>query len=339
MIDEDLDPLIARADLDGLVRLIDARCASRDWAGLLRIRDRSKFALESGRQLWPAATLAEYRLALHAPTEWATRVLDEDGGRFSIGPLTEVVAQNHSWADLREQLPHGPRRAFVAHERGLRGDGIDLHDIVDDGNALDIPLTRQSWEPEYPMPIYSDNGIDAPSPADTWNHEWSPLPPGVTGGERLDDDDVDRALRSLVEPWTASSNGRAESLVVEGDHASALRELGIGNARLAPISSRQALEWLHWCGASGGAHGRRRGGALGRFGVWWMLAAIGGFTDEWDELSAQAALGDECAAVAGSFEWYRFDDGTHCAHELSLIVHDPEDGISIILLARDHPSV
>ena len=38
--DEALDRLIHDVDLDGLVRLVDARCAAGDWAGLLRLRDR-----------------------------------------------------------------------------------------------------------------------------------------------------------------------------------------------------------------------------------------------------------------------------------------------------------
>mgnify|MGYP007014902866 CR=1 FL=1 len=120
-----LDALVDRADLDGLVRLIDARCANRDWEGLFRIRQRSRLATQSGRQVWPAATLAEYRLALHATTDWAAQVLAEDSGRFTIGPLTEVIAQNHSWTELSDLLTDGPRRAFVAHERVLRGEIID----------------------------------------------------------------------------------------------------------------------------------------------------------------------------------------------------------------------
>ena len=86
--DDDLDALVDRADLDGLVRLIDARCASRDWDGLMRVRSRCRAATKTGRQVWPAATLAEYRIALLAPAESACSVLGEDGGRFTIGPLT-----------------------------------------------------------------------------------------------------------------------------------------------------------------------------------------------------------------------------------------------------------
>ena len=67
MTDDDLDDLIHAADLDGLVRMIDDRCSTGDWDGLLRVRDQARSAVKTGRQLWPAATLAEYRLALLAP--------------------------------------------------------------------------------------------------------------------------------------------------------------------------------------------------------------------------------------------------------------------------------
>ena len=56
----------------------------------------------------------------------------------------------------------------------------------------------------------------------------------------------------------------------------------------------EALAWLAWAGASGGAHGRRRGAALGRFGALWVLAAVLDLTDEWpvplDVLGDRAAI-------------------------------------------------
>ena len=140
--DDDLDELVHRADLDGLVRLIDARCASRDWEGLLRLRDRTRSAVLTGRQLWPAATLAEYRLALGAPAEWAATVLDEESGRFTIGPLTEVVAQHHDLASLRAHLPAGPRLGFIAHECAVRGEIVDPDGLID---VLDLPFELQPW--------------------------------------------------------------------------------------------------------------------------------------------------------------------------------------------------
>src|SRR6187397_442728 len=98
--DEALDTLISRADLDGLIRLVDQRCDAGDWDGLLRLRDAARFAVETGRQLWPAATHAEYRIALLAPARWAAGVITEDAGRFAIGPLTEVIAQGHTWSEV-----------------------------------------------------------------------------------------------------------------------------------------------------------------------------------------------------------------------------------------------
>ena len=92
----DYEPLIDRLDLDGLVRLIDGYCESRDWETLFRLREACRAATRSGKQVWPASTLAEYRLALRAPAEWATKVLTEDVGRFTIGPLSDVIAQHNS---------------------------------------------------------------------------------------------------------------------------------------------------------------------------------------------------------------------------------------------------
>ena len=337
-IDEELDLLVSRADLDGLVRLIDARSQSRDWPGLWRVRQRSRAALETGRQVWPAATLAEHRLALSADAEFACRVIDEDSGRFSIGPLTEVIAQNHTWHDLHDHLPDGPRRSLVAYERALRGDLID----TDVFRVLDVPIATCDWEPDYTVPRYHDVGIDCPSPADLWRHDWD-LVTTNGGTDELDDPWIESAFRSLVETWTSSSNGRTDLAVVDGDARAALGALGLATARLTPLSAADALDWITWCGASGGAHGRRRGTASGRFSCWWLLAALGGLTDDWDELRDADELDALIGAVALGATWWRFDDGTRPhAHELCIAVEVPENDesatpIGIALLARDHP--
>ena len=109
--DDQLDALIHRADLDGLVRLVDDCCRGGDWDRLRRLREAARHAIGTGRQLWPAATLAEYRLALSAPSPAAAGVLDEGSGRFTLGPLTEVVAQHHTWRELAPLLEPGPRAA------------------------------------------------------------------------------------------------------------------------------------------------------------------------------------------------------------------------------------
>jgi len=326
--DDELDELVHRADLDGLVRLIDGRTSSRDWAGLLRLRDRARTAVLTGRQLWPAATLAEYRLALWAPAEWAARVLDEDSGRFTIGPLTEVVAQHHSLAELRPLLPAGPRLGFIAHERVLRGDDVDPTGLVD---VLDLPFEVQPWEPAYALATYGDEGVDAPAPARPTTDRFT-----VTDGAvrrrvgEADGDEVTPAVRQLLEPWTASSNGRADVVCVEGSAADALATLGIVQPRVAPITAAEALAWLAWAGASGGAHGRRRGNAIGRFGAWWVLAALGDLCDEWP------VDPDELGELAGELGWFWWDAGEPAVGwELQLAVEDPVEGLAWAISARD----
>lgn len=311
MQDDELDPLVARADLDGLVRLIDARCENRDWEGLLRVRDRSRAALGTGRQLWPAATLAEYRLALLAPAEWAARVLHEDGGRFAVGPLTEVIAQNHSWGELRDRLPDGPRRSFVAHERVLRGESIDSSDL--DIVVLETPLRLLDWEPAYALPVYGDEGVRCDSPVDGPRPEWI-LVEAAADCETLDDPTLEAAARSLVANWLDSSDGWMRFAVVDGDLSHALCAAGLGPTRVSRLDPGTAMAWMAWCAASGGIHGRRRGAATGRFDAWWFVAAVGGL--DWDELGS--APGDSVRDVLRTTTWWRLDVGAEAPFHLAI---------------------
>lgn len=323
----DLDTLIHRADLDGLVRLVDQLCATRDWAQLLIVRDRARAAVTTGRQLWPVATLAEYRLALWAPAEWAARVLDEASGHFSIGPLTEVVAQNHLAAELAGLIDDQVRFGFIAHERSLRGETIDPATF----NPLEIPFAVQPWEPDYPLATYSDAGIDAPAPDPvTMSMSGSAGELDAANPTLVEDQAVELAIRQLFEVWTASSNGHTEVVCVEGHAADAVAALGPASIRLQPISLGEALRWLMWAGASGAAHGRRRGAASGRFANWWVLAALTDLADEWPPDPAQ--LGD----AAATLNWYWWDTG-HAATgwTVQLAIEDPAEGYAWALTATD----
>lgn len=325
--DERLDDLIHRADLDGLVRLVDDRTSSRDWAGLRRARDRARHAVGTGRQVWPVATLAEYRMALIAPADWAAGVIDDDGGRFTIGPLSEVIAQHHTFAEL---APHvsGPAASMIAHERALRGEDVTAA-AAHLPDMLELPYGVADWEPAYPLATYSDDGVDAPAPP-------SPDPTGVVSditsapSERLDDPPVDMAVRQLVEAWTAHSNGRAEVATVVGTAGSALHALGLTSSSLTALSLSEALAWLAWAGASGGAHGRRRGAALGRFGALWTLATLLDVTDEWP-----VPL-DDLGELSGDLRWYWWDAGEPVTGwRLQIAVEDRAEGIAWAISARD----
>jgi len=313
--DDALDALIHAVDLDGLVRMVDDRCSDRDWAGLLRLRDRCAAATrETGRQLWPAATLAEYRLALLAPPEWVATVLDGEAGRFTIGPLSEVAALHHTWAELSPHLSPVPVATFVAHERAIRGEQIDAGELARLPPVIDIPAALRPWEPTYPTSTYGDAGADHPEPPRTGRlAEVTPR----RGAETVDDDATELALQLLVETWTVSSTGRAEAVCVEGDHLDALGALGLRSARVVEIPSTEAIAWLAWAGASGGAHGRRRGMAIGRFSAWWLLGAIGDLHDEWPPTDA------EMTELLHELTWYRWD------------AHEPEGGWRLQLLAEN----
>jgi hypothetical protein len=319
-----LDPLVARADLDSLVRLVDERTHAGDWDGLRRLRDRCRLAVATGRQLWPAATLAEYRLALLAPGPWAAGVLTEDAGRFTLGPLTEVVAQHHRWDELGP-LIDGPQASLVAHERVLRGEAVAGADHLP--NVLEMPYALQPWEPDYALAEYTPEHATFPTPElPTDLVELRPQP----GATEIEDHEVVEAVRMLVEPWTASSDGRAEVVAVEGGLAEALGALGLRRARVAPVDGSVALAWMAWAGASGGAHGRRRGGALGRFGAWWTAAALGGVVDRWP------IPPDELGAIVTELDWWWWDAAEPAlGWELQLVVEDPDDGLAWAISARD----
>lgn len=261
-------------DLDELLRIADACCATGDWDALVDLRYRARAALERGRQLWPAASYAEYRLALDAPAPYAASVLVEDAGRFALGPLAEVAASTHRWGDLAPHVVPGPVAALAAHERVVRGEAV-APSSVPAADVLAVPLHLESWEPAYPVATYRPDRVDAPAPD---------LPRGraLRGavGQPVDDPEVTAAVRDLVHAWTAASEGRARVAAVEGDALAAIGGLGVADARGVWLDTGEALALVAWAGASGGRHGRRRGAAAGRDLAWALLRAVLGLAPD-----------------------------------------------------------
>lgn len=328
--DDALDDLVHRADLDGLIRLVDERSATADWSGLRRARDRARSAVGTGRQLWPVATLAEYRLALLAPPEWAAPMIADDTGLFAIGPLTEVIAQHHTWASLTDALPDGPRAAVVAHERVLRGDVIDHPSTVALPVVLDMPFALAEWEPTYALAAYTDNGVDVDAPGVPSTVRSEPFRRSGDGPGTIDDRSVALAVRQLVESWTADSNGRVDVVAVEGTAERAVTALGVERGTAVEIDLAAALAWLAWAGASGGAHGRRRGAALGRFGALWTLATLLDVDDEWP------VPPEELGEMASELRWLWWDAGEPATGwRLQLAVEDRRHALAWAVSARD----
>jgi hypothetical protein len=279
---DDLERWLSVGDLDELLREVDRRCDRGDWDGVQTIRMRARAAIERGHQLWPAASFAEYRLALDAPPGWAASVITDDAGYMGPGPLSEVVAQRHSWADLAESLPISPRRALVAQERVLRGEEVP------DAHAGELPGRLSAWEPDYLLPAYhSDGSLEVPSPQ-------RPPPggpvlecPSAAHGACADADaDADAedgalALLGALRHWSASSGGTVRAAGVQGGALDALAALGHREAMLQECTLAEAAALLAWGAADGAAHGRRRGAATGRFELWWCLSVLAGVEDEW----------------------------------------------------------
>jgi hypothetical protein len=276
MDDTQIQEVVRRGDLDELLRVIDALCDARAWDALATLRERCQRAHETGRQLWPAASHAAYRLALGAPGPWAAGVLSDDALAFGLGPLPEVAAQSHTWHELAPHLSPNAAAVIAAHERVMRGE--DLADAEVLGPAvLDLPLQLVDWEPDYCLAEYRDEKADFPSPAVSG---YSPLtlPNAPAVRER---DEVCDALLDLARVWTTQSNGRADAVAVDGTALDAVAALGPREARGVEIDLGLALALMAWTGASGGAHGRRPGAAAGRFAAWWLSGALTASLDTW----------------------------------------------------------
>ena len=87
---------------------------------------------------------------------------------------------------------------------------------------------------------------------------------------------------------------------------------------------------MAWTAASGGAHGRRRGMAYGRFSAWWAVAALAGGLDRWPFDP------DELGAAAAALRWYRWEPGSpEGGWSLRLAAEDPATGTAWAVEARD----
>ena len=308
---------IEASDTDELVRVVDSYCASRSWELLVELRHRCREAVGRGKQLWGVEEHIRYRLALEAPPAWAGPVVSEGRARFTPGPLAEVAASTKTWAEIRPHLEPGPERETFAAERVVRGEaGVDP--------IPDLPARLEAWEPRYPVATYKPDKVEAPSPP-LPEPQPTALPPEVT---RISDPASEGALSDLVQPWVEESNGRCDTASVEGDAAAAIRALGFRRARMTPLSPQTALAWMGWAGASGGAHGRRRGAAAGRYGAWWVLASLADL--DWP------ARADEVGRAVQRIRWFWFDDGSPgTGWQLRLAIEDPETGLAWSVAAVD----
>jgi len=320
-----LEPVISQraieaieySDTDELLRVVDGLCENGDWDQLVELKERCREAVGRGKQLWGVEEHIRYRLTLEAPAKWAGPAVSEGAARFTLGPLPEVAASTKTWAELDEYLDDGPWRAVTAAERVVRGD-------PDTESIADLPNSLLDWEPEYPVATYKPDKVEAPSPS-LPTVETAELPDGFT---TIDDPESEGALFDLIQPWVTESNGRYETSAVEGTALHAIRGLGLTRVRIGPLNDTEAIRWMAWAGASGGAHGHRRGAAAGRYGAWWAIATL--CDRDWPPDPEQMR-----EALQGlDFVW--FDDGSPgTGWGLRLAIGDRDSGLAWAISAVD----
>ena len=317
MISQRAIDAIEVSDLDELLRVVDGYCESSSWDDLVELRMRCQEAVTRGKQLWGVDEHIRYRLALEAPGSFAGSVLSEGAARFALGPLPEVASSTKTWIDLEAHIEHGPERITFAAERAVRGE----HKVED---IADLPSRLQTWEPSYRLATYKSDKLQAPSPDPPITH-----PVDLLGNpDVVDDHDSEGALADLVQAWTTESNGRCETVTVEGLATDAVRALGLSQASMTQLPPDEAFAWMAWAGASGGAHGRRRGAAAGSYGAWWVVAMLCDL--DWPPDPGEF----EDAVKRLAFYW--FDDGAPgTGWQLRLAIEDPATCLAWAVSAVD----
>lgn len=323
-MNERLKELIEAGDLNGLVRAVGGLCAARAWEELVDLAEACEHALERGKQLWPIAAHIDYRIALEAPGDYAAGVLHPDVGRFAHGPLTEVAASTHTWAELAGHIEEPQLACYVAQERVLRGEVV-TEDERAHLEILELPGALVEWEPAYALALYRSDHVEVQEP---WGSEVSLKNVTVSPGPELDEPEMTQALLDLVHPWTAESNGAARAVVVEGGAFHAIGSLTILEARVAEIDAATAINRIAWAAASGGAHGRRRGAALGRSMAWYLGAVVCDLPWPPDP----ARLGVEL----GRLRWFLWDEGApEEGWTLRIALEDPDNNWGAAIGATD----
>ena len=321
-----IDEAVSRGDVAALMAIVDSYCLDGRFEDIVVLRHRCRAALVRGLQLWPIAAYADYRLALDASGPLALTGLGELSERFMLGPIAEVLASTHTFAELAEFLPPTPAASAFAVECVVRG-----ADLENDGRALqlpvlfDLPLRLEAWEPEYSVAEYRPDRIrcDPPAVTTSWTRTTS------VAAERIADPVVTDALRDVVAPWLSSSDGRADIACVEGKAESAVAALGLRTADFAEVSGATAMAHLAWAAGSGGARGRRRGAATGRERAWWAVRALSGLEE--DPVDA-----DEVGLAVEELRWLLWSDGSpETGWNLRLAIEDASDGLAWAIAAID----
>ena len=244
--------------------------------------------------------------------------------RRLLGPLTEVTASTHRWEELAPHLGTPQAAAYVAQERVLRGENL-IGDERSHPEILELPLELLGWEPTYALATYRSDHVEVAEP---WEPRASLSDAEVAPATEMQDEEIENVLLDLVSPWVNESNGAARAVMVSGDAVGAASHLAFSALRTGPLDRAEAMQRLAWGAASGGAHGRRRGAAYGRFAAWYTISVLCGY--DWPVVS------DDLQETSARLNWFLWDEGaTEEGWALRLAVEDPTDGWAAAIAATD----
>ena len=285
------------------------------------MRERCVQAESRGRQLFGIVQFVDYRQALEAPAQLAAEVIRDGAGRFALGPLWEVAASTHTWAELAPHIESPRMQALVAAERAMRGEAV-TGDV--DIEVLGTPFSLLAWEPAYAQAVYRSDRADFPAPPPI------PVEPISGSGSSIEADDPDSedALFGLVRTWVEESSGIAHVATVEGTAADAIATVATGAADGAAVGFADALAVMAWAGANGGAYGSRRGGAVGRSSAWAVVAALADL--------AWPPEPTEIEAAGSHLDWWRWEPHNQVGGwHLGVAAADAEEELAWAISGRD----
>jgi hypothetical protein len=326
------------------VREADRLATIERWDELVALREACLAATEeTGRQLWGPARYAAYRIALDGPAPLAASMLEPGVVRFGLGPLTEVVAQQHSFAMLAPHLDV-TLLPVVAQERILRGEDLRGElDLADD----DPPAVLQPFEPAYTVPLYRAqervDGSFVPSASGSADAPWRTCAPTADARDdeagRVQVPSRARALARVLEEsvavWEAQSSADVTTASVVGTQRVvagpefAAAGLGRDGIECRPLSVADLFGLVAFAAASGGVRGRRRGGAAGRAHAWWLARTAVGMTD------AAAASVDDLEFALEDLRLLELRSPGEAAWRLELSIGDPAGEWAVALSALD----
>ena len=328
------------ARIQSLIADVDRLCTDQRWGDVVELRDTCRLAVARGHQWWPAAAWAEYRIALDGPGELAASVLQSNLSRYTLGPFGEVAASTHSWEELAPYLDQSPASSVFAYECVALGDDLRADERFLSLPAIfDVPGSLQPWEPDYGPVRYHLDRVEhlapiLPTPVVSTGNNGGQSVTNTNGPvESVEDPHTGDALLALVSPWSQSLNWTVASAAFDGSVGDALASGALNairggagrealnrahsapdeTARVAQVSSADALRYLAWLAASGGPVGRRRGLASARSALWWVMLQLSGLADDLHGApvaTAPASFFSALTAAVGSFTWFTWSEPT-----------------------------